>query len=157
MKKRTRADHLLQCVAAWNGLSLTAIRGDRQDRRACRARQTFWAEMAFDDPSVSLATLGRMTGGRHQSTVLRGIKAHCRREGLAMPGHLRGQITGRDVGGRTVSFWTPRRLARVRALADAGKTGAEAAAVLGTTPDALRSAATRNGIRFTYRKPRRAA
>lgn len=63
---------------------------------------------------------------------------------------------GAATSGRTVSFWTPDKIAELRSMAASGMLQREAATAFGVSKSSINHAAGRNGIVFSgYTKRRR--
>lgn len=76
--KRPTYANILHETAERHGLTVDDIKGPRVDHKASRARQEAWRDaLALTD--LSSVNLGRLTGGRDHSTVLKGIKSLERR------------------------------------------------------------------------------
>lgn len=75
---RVTMHDLAVMVCQKHDLRLEELKGDRRTRRVTIPRQEFMA-LASELPHTSSVMIGLFLGGRDHSTVLHGVKAHCRR------------------------------------------------------------------------------
>ena len=75
---------ILREVAAKHGLTVDDLIGQRRTNAVSHPRQEAMYRMRMETP-LSLSAIGARLGQRDHTTVLHGVKAHARRNGLALP------------------------------------------------------------------------
>lgn len=75
---------LLRKVERETGITVNEIKGKRRTRGIAFARHEAMYLLRANT-SMSLPQIGKALGGRHHTTVLHGIREHCKRNGLEAP------------------------------------------------------------------------
>ena len=65
---------ILREVAEDHGVTVNDLRGDRRERRFAHPRQIAYVRLR-DETTMSLPVIGRVMGGKHHTTVHKGIAA----------------------------------------------------------------------------------
>lgn len=79
---RTTVADILREVAAKHGLSVKSLLGPCRERVYAWPRQEAMYRVFTECPHVSYPEAGRRMGGRDHTTIIHGVKAHCKREGI---------------------------------------------------------------------------
>jgi len=79
---RTSVADIVRETAAKHGLSVELLLGHCRQRAYAWPRQEAYYRVFTECPHVSYPEAGRRLGGRHHTTLLHGVKAHCHRNGI---------------------------------------------------------------------------
>jgi hypothetical protein len=85
-----RVRQVMRSVAQRHGYTVKDLTGPRRNLDLCRARQEAIFEV-YSKFDFSLPRTGQFFGDRDHTTILHSIRAHCHRNGLALP---RGMTMG---------------------------------------------------------------
>ena len=88
--RRFSTDIITEVAERWR-VGPDEIKGPRRLKRISRARQEALYLMRRHT-RLSLPHIGQILGGRDHTTVLHGIRVHCRRNGLRVP--ARAELVG---------------------------------------------------------------
>ena len=79
---RTSVAAIVRETAAKHGLSVAVLLGPCRERVYVWPRQEAMYRVFTECPHISYPEAGRRLGGRDHTTVIHGVKAHCRRNGI---------------------------------------------------------------------------
>jgi hypothetical protein len=79
---RTSVADIVRETAAKHGLSVNDLLSQCRRRAYAWPRQEAMYRVFTECPHVSYPEAGRRLGGRDHTTILHGVKAHCRRNGI---------------------------------------------------------------------------
>ena len=79
---RTSVAAIVRETAAKHGLSVAVLLGHCRQRAYAWPRQEAMYRVFTECPHISYPDAGRRLGGRDHTTILHGVKAHCRRNGI---------------------------------------------------------------------------
>ena len=91
---RTSVADIVRETAAKHGLSVADILGQSRSRPIAWPRQEAMYRIFTESPHISYPEAGRRLGGRDHTTVIHGVKAHCRRNGIEYRDAVRMRLSG---------------------------------------------------------------
>lgn len=82
--KRRMGRDIVREVAEEHGLTAIDMRSGSRVRRLAHVRQAAMYRLMVET-ELSFVQAGMLLGGRDHTTILHGVRAHCRRHGLPLP------------------------------------------------------------------------
>jgi len=79
---RTSVADIVRETAAKHGLSVAVLLGHCRQRAYAWPRQEAYYRIFTECQHISYPEAGRRLGGRDHTTILHGVKAHCKRNGI---------------------------------------------------------------------------
>tara|TARA_R110002126_G_scaffold81733_1_gene201125 strand:- start:342 stop:701 length:360 start_codon:yes stop_codon:yes gene_type:complete len=91
---RTSVADIVRETAAKHGLSVTLILSKDSRRALAWPRQEAMYRVFTECPHISYPEAGRRLGGRDHTTILHGVKAHCKRNGVDYADAVKMRLSG---------------------------------------------------------------
>ena len=91
---RTSVADIVRDVAAKHGLSVNVLLGRNSQRAYAWPRQEAMYRVFTECPHISYPEAGRRLGGRDHTTIMHGVKAYCRRNGMEYADAVNMRLSG---------------------------------------------------------------
>ena len=91
---RTSVADIVRETAAKHGLSVAVLLGHCRQRAYAWPRQEAMYRVFTECPHISYPEAGRRLGGRDHTTILHGVRAHCKRNGIEYGDAVKMRLSG---------------------------------------------------------------